>query len=204
MSTSFKWSAIILTGGTSRRFGSDKSQAVLSGHSLLDEILLALPPEIPVIVVGPEPHNVARPVSMTREDPVFGGPVAGIAAGLKIVETEFVAIIATDMPFVVPMLLQLTNELSEEFEAAIPMDTTGFRQPLSALYKVESLRKALVGLGDPRGQSMRNLVALLKVREVLVGDSLENQLLDIDTRSDLDRAVAFSRQMQDNPVNGRQ
>jgi molybdopterin-guanine dinucleotide biosynthesis protein A len=197
------WTAIILTGGTSRRFGSDKSRALLASHSLLDEIFLALPPDLPVIVVGPEPINVVRTVIVTREQPAFGGPVAGIAAGLEIVETELVAIIATDMPFVVPMLLQLIKELSEEFDAAMPVDDAGFRQPLSAIYKVKSLRKAFARLGDPQGQSMRNLVALLKVREVPVLGDFENQLLDVDTPADLYRAVAFSKQMKDNSPNER-
>lgn len=200
---SVNWTAIVLTGGTSRRFGSDKSQALLSSHSLLDEILLALPPVLPVIIVGPEPLTVTRPVVVTQEEPAFGGPVAGIAAGLEIVETELVAIVATDMPFVAPLLLRLIEQLSEKFDVAMPVDAEGFRQPLAAVYRVESLRKALVTLGNPRGQSMRNLVALLNVREILVGETSENELLDIDTQSDLDRAVAFSRKMQDNSVNER-
>jgi molybdenum cofactor guanylyltransferase len=203
MSTSLNWSAIVLTGGTSRRFGSDKSQALLANHSLLDEILLALPAGLQVVVVGPEKKRLVRVVSMTQEAPAFGGPVAGIAAGLEIVETELVAIIATDMPFVVPILLQLINQLSEEFDAVMPVDPTGFRQPLSAIYRAKSLRKAIESLGEPQGKSMRNLVALLKVREVSILDGLENQLLDVDTQADLDRAVAISKQMQDNSRNGR-
>ena len=69
------WTAIILTGGTSRRFGSDKSQARLTKYSLLDEILRSLPIEIPVIVVGPGLTNSVRAVQVTREQPISGGPV---------------------------------------------------------------------------------------------------------------------------------
>lgn len=192
-----RWSAIVLTGGTSRRFGSDKSQAFLSSRCLLDEILLALPPELPVIVVGPKPMNVPRPIVVTQEEPAFGGPVAGIAAGLEKVETAFVEIIATDMPFVAPMLSRLIEQLSEGFDAVMFVDETGLRQPLAAVYIVESLRKALVALGDPHGQSMRNLLALLNVREIDVGNDVAHALLDIDTPADLDRAVILQRQIRD-------
>jgi len=200
---SVRCSAIVLTGGTSRRFGSDKSQALLSNYSLLDEILLALPLTLPVVVVGPDPGRATRPIVVTQEEPAFGGPVAGIAAGLEIVETELVIVMATDMPFVAPMLLRLIEELAEGFDVVMPVDAKGFRQPLSAIYRVESLRKALPILGDPRGQSMRNLVTLLNVQEILVDERFENELLDIDTQKDLDRAVAFIQQKQDNPINER-
>ncbi|HEX7405038.1 MAG TPA: molybdenum cofactor guanylyltransferase [Candidatus Nanopelagicaceae bacterium] len=203
MSNGTDWSAIILTGGTSRRFGSNKSEAAFSEHSLLNEILLALPVELPVIVVGPEPMNAARPIILTREEPAFGGPVAGIAAGLAKVESEFVGIIATDMPFFAPMLLQLGKQLSEGFDAVIPVDAAGFRQPLSAGYRVQALRKALLILGIAHGQSMHNLLDLLIVREVLMDSESEKSLMDIDSPSDLENALLIREQMKDNPINER-
>ena len=200
---STNWTAIILTGGTSRRFGSDKSQVMISGHSLLDAILLSLPAELRVIVVGPEPLSSVRAVQITREQPIHGGPVAGIAAGLALVETDLVGVIATDMPFAAPLLSQLVNQLPNEADVIVPIDTKGFRQPLCAVYRVHALRQALVQLGDPHGQSMRNLVALLEIYELLVGDNALNELMDIDTQLDLEHAAAFSRQMRNNLTNER-
>jgi molybdopterin-guanine dinucleotide biosynthesis protein A len=196
------WSTIILTGGTSRRFGSDKSQALLLGHSLLDEILLALPIESSVIVVGPELSSPVREVKVTRENPIHGGPVAGISAGLALVETESVGVIATDMPFATPVLGKLANALSDEVDVVMPIDANGFRQPLCAVYRVHSLRAALTQLGASHGQSMRNLVNLLKVKEVSIGDAEGSPLMDIDTYADLERAVEI-RQVLDNSINER-
>lgn len=188
---STNWTAIVLTGGTSRRFGSDKSQALLSNYSLLEEILLALPTELPVIVVGPEPPNPVRSVQITREQPIHGGPVAGLAAGLEIVETDLVGVIATDMPFAVPLLSQLVNQLPNEVDGVVPIDAQGFRQPLCAIYRVQPLLRALTQLGNVHGQSMRNLLALLNVQEVSMGVDDQDELMDIDTQADLQRAVAI-------------
>ena len=46
--------AVVLAGGASRRFGSDKLAAEAGGESLLDLAVGALSAEMPVIVVGPE------------------------------------------------------------------------------------------------------------------------------------------------------
>jgi molybdopterin-guanine dinucleotide biosynthesis protein A len=198
------WSAIILAGGTSRRFGSDKSQARLSEYSLLDEILHGLPFGLPVIVVGPGQPTSLRTVQMTREQPINGGPVAGISAGLLLVQTDLVGVIATDMPFAAPLISHLVDELPDEADCIVPIDAAGFQQPLCAVYRVEALEKALAQLGEPYGQSMRNLITLLNVHGVIMGDDAQNALIDIDTPSDLEHAVAIHGEMQDNLANERQ
>jgi molybdopterin-guanine dinucleotide biosynthesis protein A len=200
---SANWAVIILAGGRSRRFGSDKSQARLSKYSLLDEILLALPVGLPVIVVGPGLPSLVRKVQMTREQPINGGPVAGISAGLLLLQTDLVGVIATDMPFAARVLSQLVDELPDAADGIVPIDAEGFQQPLCAIYRVNALRKALVQLGISDGQSMRNLMTLLNVHEVFMGDDAQNALMDIDTPADLEHAVAIHKQMQDNSANER-
>ena len=69
-------SAMILTGGSSSRFGSDKSQAKLGANSLIENLLFTLPPEIDIVIVGPDLENSARHVRYTQENPLGGGPVA--------------------------------------------------------------------------------------------------------------------------------
>ncbi|WP_345714104.1 NTP transferase domain-containing protein, partial [Kineococcus glutinatus] len=59
---------VVLAGGAGRRFagaGPDKVAAPLDGRSLLDHLLAGLPPQLPVVVVGP-PRPTARPVTTTR------------------------------------------------------------------------------------------------------------------------------------------
>ncbi len=162
------WTAIILTGGRSTRLGRDKATAVVAGQRMLDRILSQLP-EVPVVVVGPDP-GVAG-VIVTREDPPGGGPAAGIAAGLAHTRTEWVAVLAADMPFAVPMVLGLPRA----GDAVVPR-AQGHPQPLCAWYRVSALRH----LGP--GVSMREVLATLDVRHV---DVPEWVVADIDTPDDL-------------------
>ena len=74
--------AVVLAGGESRRFGSDKLAAALDQQTLLDHTLAALPEEFAVIVVGPE-RPTTRSVRFTREQPPGGGPAAGLVAGVR-------------------------------------------------------------------------------------------------------------------------
>jgi molybdopterin-guanine dinucleotide biosynthesis protein A len=137
-------------------------------------------------------QRTSRFVQYARESPSGGGPVAAIHAGLDLIHCEFVAIIATDMPFAPQILDVLIANLPASEDATIPLDSQGVRQTLCSLYRAESLRRALAELGDTHGQSMRNLTHLLSVKELQLEPSLQRILLDIDTPSDLEQAITLS------------
>ena len=76
--------AIVLGGGRSARMGHDKRDLVLDGRSLLARATDACVGRQVIVAVTPAlPHDV-DPTGVQRvlEDPPFGGPVAGLAAGL--------------------------------------------------------------------------------------------------------------------------
>jgi molybdopterin-guanine dinucleotide biosynthesis protein A len=172
------WSAIVLSGGTNKRFGSDKSAALLHSVTLLDHVLSFIPQEIKVVTVGKD----------VFEEPPLGGPVAGIARGLQEVDTEYVAIVAVDMPYGSALFSQLLNAISAD--AAMPVDADGFKQPLCGIYRRAALLSAIEKLGNPHGQSMRALCELLVIDEVHVD---ARALIDIDTPEDLISAHSSPR-----------
>lgn len=192
------WSAMILTGGKSSRFGSDKSKAMLGSTSLLDRLTSTLPNNVDIVIVGPEFDNGARPITFTQEDPVGGGPVAAVSAGLKEIGTEFVVIIATDMPFASSVAMELVTHIPDIKGGLTPIDIHGVRQTLCSLYRVSALREALARLGSPEGQSMRNLSALLDIEEIRLPSPLEGNLLDVDTQADLESAIALGKVLETN------
>jgi molybdopterin-guanine dinucleotide biosynthesis protein A len=114
------------------------------------------------------------------EEPPLGGPVAGIARGLQEIDTEFVAVAAVDMPYASSLFLQLLDAIQSD--AVMPVDSDGFKQPLCAIYRRDSLLVALDKLGDLHGKSMRALCDVLIIDEVEVKP---NALMDIDTPADL-------------------
>ena len=183
------WSAIILTGGKSTRFGSDKSTAKMGELTLLSRILSDLPPGMEILIVGPEIRDLVRDLKFVRENPPGGGPVAALDAGVKLIKTEFVAVIATDMPFAGRAISNLLSFLDAAKDGVIPLDAEGVDQTLCAIYRTASLRQALAKLGNPQGCSMRSLIALLDIRRVELPISLESTLLDIDTPEDMYQAI---------------
>jgi len=172
------WSAIVLSGGTNKRFGSDKSAALLHDVTLLDHVLRFIPHNIKTVIVGKD----------VFEEPPLGGPVAGITCGLKEIDTEFVAVAAVDMPYGASLFTQLLDAI--EHDAAMPIDAQGFKQPLCGIYRRTSLLAAIEKLGNPHGQSMRALCDLLVIDPVQAD---ANVLLDIDTPQDLISAHSSPR-----------
>ena len=185
------WTALLLAGGRGSRLGNvDKAAVTIGGTSMLDQLLSSLPETVPVVVVGPE-RLTRGSVTFRRERPVHGGPVAGIAAGLEAVDTPVTALLAVDMPWAGPLAGKLVAELeSGDAVALVPVDGSGFRQPLCAVIRTEALRTALRELGDPHDRSLRELLALVDVRERPLGEAEMRWVEDIDTPQDLRRARA--------------
>ena len=65
-------SVIVLSGGTSRRFGSDKSQALIAGKSLIAIILGSIPSEFKVVIVGEDPKIESSQYQCVLEEPIGG------------------------------------------------------------------------------------------------------------------------------------
>lgn len=178
--------AVVLAGGTSRRFGSDKLEAPYAGRTVLDALLLSLPEDWTVVCVGPE-RATARPVRWTREDPAGGGPLAGVAAGAADLDprVEVVVVLAGDLPAAGPAARRLVAALltaEPGTDAVAGTDAEGFANPLLAAYRAPSLLAALPE--DPRDRAARTLLrATAYATEPLVG--LEG--LDVDTPEDLGR-----------------
>src|SRR5690606_5354922 len=87
-----RFDAVVLAGGRARRLGGvPKPTLVLRGTTLEQHALAAAVGARRTVVVGPVPTTPApghrwppgRDVVRTREDPPFGGPVAGLDAGLQ-------------------------------------------------------------------------------------------------------------------------
>jgi molybdopterin-guanine dinucleotide biosynthesis protein A len=202
MSTPPVWTAIVLSGGRSSRLGFDKSGATVAGRTLIDLVASAVPAEISCIVVGPEPVAPPRPISVTREQPPGGGPVAGIAAGLTLVSTPLVGIVAVDMPLAAALLGGLVDRLSDspdEVDAVIATDDDGRDQPLIGAFRAGALRGAIARLGNPVGRSMRSLVAELSIVRT---PQSSDRLRDVDTEDDLEllrRSVQSARRATRGP-----
>nr|WP_281369399.1 NTP transferase domain-containing protein [Microbacterium proteolyticum] len=123
-------------------------------------------------------------VVWVREDPPFGGPVAGIVAALPEVDADEVYVIACDLPTADAAVVLLSAPLSAGVDGACLDD--GRRQWLIGRYRTASLRAAASALPDRgRDASMRALLGGLAVTSVSVDPAMTH---DVDTWDDLTKA----------------
>jgi len=188
-------SAIVLAGGASRRFGSDKLAARIDGAALLersigalnglvDEIVVVIAPgrDAPVLALS----GRAAPVRFVADEEAFGGPLVGLRTGLVAADGGTVLVVGGDMPSLVPAVLEL---LLGRPPAALG-DLTGALRPLPcSLERPAALAaaEALLARGERR---LRALLASLGTATVgwpewRVLDPAGLSLADIDERSDL-------------------
>ncbi len=131
--------AFILAGGKSTRMGTDKAFVTLSGRSLLDRMLdlgQSVTRDVRIIGNAQKFSQFAPTVEDVFQD---CGPLGGIHAALRASSTELNVILAVDLPFVSPALLQYLIARAESApgkRATVPHAAGGW-QPLCAVYRRE-------------------------------------------------------------------
>jgi molybdenum cofactor guanylyltransferase len=191
-----RWNAIVLTGGASRRMdGVAKPALPVDGRSLLQRVVAALGDARRVIVVGPRTAAVTGVDVWTREEPPGGGPALALAAGVTVVDTPFVAVVAGDLPFLTPAAMTQLRTGADPTTVALAVDDRGRDQYLLAMWPTPVLRSALVAAGPGPGLSLRAVYRGVSVRRVEL-DGTPPPWWDCDTPEELARARAWTTDQQ--------
>ncbi len=162
-------SVIVLAGGTSRRFGADKTSQPFGTSTVLGHLVDSVPRGWPVVVVGLR-TSLRREVFWTRETPPGGGPLAALAAGFALVTTDLAVVVAGDMPFGGRVCQLLADHLGAEPDVDAVVVRTGAERsnPLLAAYRVAAVRLALPA--DCTNLPARLLLAALRHIDLSVDD----------------------------------
>jgi molybdopterin-guanine dinucleotide biosynthesis protein A len=178
--------AVVLAGGDARRLdGLDKTAIEVGGRSLLDLALEAVNGAREIVVVGPR-RRTSRPVRWTSESPAGGGPLRATIAGLELVRSDVVVVLAVDYPFVTPETVAELIRAARSRDGAALQDEGGSMHYVVGAYQTEALRAAVDA--RPRADaSMRSLFVTLDLAAVRA----DRAALDIDTPEDLERARAY-------------
>ena len=188
------FSVVVLSGGSARRLGRDKASTTINGISMIERVLRPISNDVEVIVVGEYAESNTREVIITREVPVGSGPLAALAAGLRHVTNDKFLLLATDMPFVGELgleLLKILDGASGGIDAIVPVDEEGIPQPLCAAYRSQSVRNACARIGDVTNGSMKRLVAELQYQSYDQHDAWN--LIDVDTLQNLEDARRYAQ-----------
>ncbi len=140
MANSFKTTGVILAGGASSRFGSNKALALLNGRPLISHVASTLENifgDLLLVTNVPETYAFLH-WPMTGDLYSGGGPLAGIHAALQTISTEQACIIGCDMPFVQSGLIRYMCALPGNWDAAIPWHNRG-PEPLCGVYRKSCL-----------------------------------------------------------------
>jgi molybdopterin-guanine dinucleotide biosynthesis protein A len=196
----FAHTAVLLAGGKSTRFGSDKLLAKLAGAPLVVHAVrgaLSLFSEVVVVAKEPERYRAvlaACGFSSLLDSTLLLGrdlsrrstPLAGLEAGLTAAHAEVVFVAAADMPFAAStrLIAALTSALAGHDAAAPRFE--GAPQPLCALYRREPCLEAATALLAKRAAGPRALLDSVRTRfidyeSVEPADAQGIPFLDADT-----------------------
>lgn len=187
-------SAIVLAGGLSSRMGQDKALLPIAGVPLLTRTCrMAQQVADPVYVVTPWSDRyqsvVDRSVQFIPEVLVSdqtNGSLIGFIQGLAIVKTEWVLLLACDLPNLQAEVIQnWAAELPEAGDkiALLPRNPEGWWEPLCGFYRRDCLA-SLEAYVAGEGRSFQRWLGQQggKVRELEIND--QEMLLNCNTPED--------------------
>ena len=193
-------SGIILAGGKSTRINTNKSMAHIGDKKMIEHVLdnvSGIVDEVLVVagdlVQREKISTVICGAGITHDSIIGYGPVAGILAGLQSAKGEYAMVVACDMPFVNPDVVDFLFSLAYGYDAVVPKWSDGNIEPLHAIYKRNSTIKACesaIEKDDRRIISPLN--ALSRVRYVSIEKIKEidpelKTFINVNTRGDLER-----------------
>ena len=183
---------VVLAGGKSSRFGSNKALALHQGTALIETIarrLTGLFPETLLITNTPEAYNFLG-WPMAADQYRDCGPLAGIHAALKTISQPRAFVCGCDMPLVNPELIRFLCELPGDHEVVLPWLPEG-PEPLYAVYSKEILPRIEEHLA--RNQCKIGMVyEKLRIRKVTAAEILQ-VLPDLTTFQNINNQQDLAR-----------
>ncbi len=168
---------ILLVGGASTRFGSPKALALFEGEELAIRAYRLLQETFGIVLaVGKDEDDFDFPFPVEDDGRDERAAIVGLAAGLRLAETEVCVVLPTDMPLMTPRLLRALAEAAQDAEAAVVQ--TG---PLPGAY-----RRSVLPVLERR--IARGELALTAVVEELggrVAEGTDEELTNVNTPADL-------------------
>ncbi|MDD5384073.1 MAG: molybdenum cofactor guanylyltransferase [Gallionella sp.] len=184
--------AIVMAGGDSQRMGTDKASLLLDGQTLLQSVIATMQQLFPQVIVSVRQPRAAVDLPQICDEQPDGGPLAGLVASLGQITTPWAFMVACDMPFVVPEVVELLAGYRLQHQAVVPV-VHGHPQPLAAFYATSCLAPLRTSLVAQQ-KGLRGVLKQLDVRyvdeaEMLEADPQLRSFFDLDTPQDFAAAL---------------
>lgn len=196
--------ALVLAGGSSRRFGRPKALEDVAGKTIARRVVDALAPlatEIIVSVADPamadaiqEEVPEARTVVDLRKST---GPIEGIARGVEVAHGERILVAPCDAPLLRTDLYRMLLRAIGDHEAAVPrLDVF---DPVRAVYRRGAVLRVLHGpraIASPSALVDQLDAAFVGEADLRSIDPDLDSFLDVNTDADLEEALRRMRSSQ--------
>jgi molybdopterin-guanine dinucleotide biosynthesis protein A len=195
----------IIAGGMSTRMGRDKAELTIGGETFIDRAAGALSSIAGrgIGVVGGTYNFVGKKrvipdAVITRNGEQLTGALVGLYSALAAARTEWVAVLACDMPFVNGnVMLHLARVGRRSFDAVVPLDVDDRPQPLCALYRRAPCLTAARACLEDSDRSVTSMLRSVRTHFVNAAEFSENTqpadlFLNVNTPSDFERALRLS------------
>ena len=195
-------SCIVLAGGKGLRLGRDKVSETIGRRSLLQRVLSnisSLSSDIIIVTAKEQSFPQLTGYSKLRviTDAYPGkGALGGIYTGLTASESFYSLVVASDMPFLNPALLEYMIQLAANFDVVTPR-VGSMVEPLHAVYSKDCLAP-IEGLIKQGNLKVSDLLPLVRVRyveaeEIDSFDPKHLSFFNINTEADLETAREIAK-----------
>lgn len=152
--------SVILAGGKSTRFGSNKLLVKICGKKLVERVLEIASSFGRVYLVSPDPLPIEGDFVLVKDERL--GPLPAMIRGFERAEEDYLACLAGDMPLLRSEVLEYLFERARGKDAAIPRWRNGFLEPLCSVYRREAVLEASERLESLSGRRVLDLVRHLE------------------------------------------
>jgi molybdopterin-guanine dinucleotide biosynthesis protein A len=187
---------VVLAGGSSSRFGSDKLVAQIDGVPLLRLAIdaVALVADDVLVVLSPDGDQEVPPgVRAVRDTERYEGPLAATARALDAVSTEWALVAGGDMPSLHPAVLRELMKVAGEAPVdAVVLQDGDRARPMPSVLRTELARanaRVLLASGERRLRALIDSLRAAVIDEATwtAFDPARDTLRDVDVPGDLDR-----------------
>ena len=183
---------IILAGGMSSRFGSNKALSRFDGERLIHRLCKAVGAVTDrMMLITHTPEEYAFLNIASRQDLVPRcGPIGGIYTALKTADTPLCLCVACDMPFVKPEFLEYMIRRSPGYDVVVPTND-GREEPLCAVYR-DTCTQAVeerIHAGQHKITGFYDKVRVLRLAPVDAGFHDADMFFNINNRTDYGEAL---------------
>lgn len=186
--------AVILAGGKSSRFGSNKALAKFNGTRLIERVTGILGTIFTkLIIITNSPLEYSYLKIPLYQDLIKGlGPIGGIYTGLDSIDNDWAFFCACDMPFINENLIRYIAEVKNGYDAVVPK-VDWKMEPLHALYSKRCLpfiKKLIHEEEYQTVKSFKNInVNFVEEDEIKRFDPLLKAFLNVNKQDELEKIV---------------